>query len=85
MSLNQDVWCVAWLDREAPGPSTKRPVVWCATKGGRSPSEAAWSDETRCGYAIILRCGSARRTPTCPDCIKKMEKKPRAATRKAGK
>jgi hypothetical protein len=54
------VWCV----RHKKG--------WCATKGGRRPSEDAVHDEARCGYTIHLRTGSEKREPTCPDCRKKM-------------
>lgn len=58
--MSRPVWCVRHRDG------------WCATKGGRRPDPEAWSDLTRCGYQVLLRWGSEKRLPDCPECRAKM-------------
>lgn len=58
--MGKQPWCVKW--NSAKG--------WCATWRNMKPSDDAWEDRTACGYVVILRTGSGRRQPTCPDCKK---------------
>jgi hypothetical protein len=67
--VSRGVWCVAWRDKLKPG------YQWCATKANAMDERAA-SDETVCGHFVIMRCGSAKRRPTCAECkveLKRME------------
>lgn len=64
------VWCVRWKIAEHSSLAKEFPDgAWCATKDNAKPSEDATRDHTTCGRVVILRIGSARRSPTCPDCI----------------
>jgi len=58
------VWCVRHRDG------------WCATKRGRRPDPDAIQDETRCNHFIVMRWGSEKREPDCPECRKRMGLKP---------
>ena len=60
ISKAKPVWCV------------KHRTGWCATSRGRLPDPEAWSDKTRCGHFVLLRWGSERRIPDCPECLKVM-------------
>jgi hypothetical protein len=62
------VWCV----RHHNG--------WCATLRSAKPSSDALLDATACGHVVILRLGSERRMPSCPDCIKAIARRTAAAT-----
>lgn len=57
MSLLNNVWCVQHSDG------------WCATENGKAPTEDAWVDLTACNHSVTMRIGSAKRRPTCEECI----------------
>jgi hypothetical protein len=70
------VWCVGWKHYKTGK------TEWCATYGGRLPTEDARSDRTRCGAYVIMRVGSKRRLPTCRECKAKMA---RAKAKRGGR
>lgn len=58
-AVRRPVWCVQHRDG------------WCATFGGRRPTEAQTTVETRCRHFVILPYGFERRQPDCDDCKRK--------------
>jgi hypothetical protein len=59
--------CVAWTSDDG-GPRGEE--QWCAISGKLDPD--ACNDNTLCGHNVVLRGGSARRWPTCPECRAKL-------------
>lgn len=59
----QKPWCVAYLD-------ASKKTAWCALPAGAKPDPSVTRDPTLCGHVVMLRFDAARRTPTCPDCLK---------------
>ena len=54
-------WCV------------KHRAGWCAVAGNARPEESATSVATVCGYFVTLPLGSAQRSPTCAECLAKLQ------------
>jgi hypothetical protein len=59
--------CVAWKDDNGS-------VQWCAISGERYDQDAT-KDETLCEHYVIMRIGSETRVPTCPECLRRMERR----------
>lgn len=57
-------WCVRGRD-----------PIWCATFRGHKPSKMADVDRTACGMQITFRFDSARRSPTCDECKKRVARR----------
>lgn len=61
--MSKPVMCIRWKNgnRGAGG--------WCALKPGDKLDPTATTDSTACGSFVMLRIGSGRRRPTCPECV----------------
>jgi hypothetical protein len=42
---------------------------WCALPPDAKPDPEAWNDRTLCGYVVLMRWGSKRGMPDCPECL----------------
>ena len=42
---------------------------WCALPAGAELDPGACNDPTLCGYVVVLRGGSKRGVPDCPECL----------------
>jgi hypothetical protein len=49
---------------------------WCALPPGAEPDLAALNDPTLCGYVVMMRGGSKRGMPDCPDCLAVLSARP---------
>jgi hypothetical protein len=47
---------------------------WCALPPGAELDPDACNDLTLCGYVIVLRGGSKRGMPDCPQCLNLLER-----------
>lgn len=45
---------------------------WCALPPEAEPDPEALNDATLCGFVVVLRGGSKRGMPTCPECLAKL-------------
>lgn len=59
--------CVSWTSDDGGQRGEEQ---WCVAKGPLDPE--AWEDATLCGRYVLLRVGSRRRYPTCPECRRKV-------------
>ena len=50
-----------WIVQSAHG--------WCSLPPGVKPDEDAANDPTLCGWVVVMRWGSKRGTPDCPECL----------------
>lgn len=42
---------------------------WCALPADADPDPLGQNDPTLCGYVVVMRGGSKRGMPDCPECL----------------
>lgn len=61
---------------DAPAPiCVKHRTGWCATRRHNLPMDTVDNQSTLCRHYVTLPWGFERRRPTCPDCLKVLERR----------
>ena len=66
-------WCVAWIPDDKRHDFDIADVEWCTCRA-QPKGTKHYQDHirTKCGQVVVCTVGIERRTPSCPECRKKL-------------